>query len=541
MKLHRYGCQALVLSLLSSVLGCGSVENEDAVAVSENGDELQLGCGASDWPMAQHDARASSNQGLEGIGRRTELSLDWTFQGVQAGREVGPIHATPVVGHGLVYVGSLDGYFYAIDEQTGALVWSMPTLAPNPTMASFFALTGATLTATPILGGAVLPSSAPYVIFGDADGNIYCRDAFTGAEIWTIHDIEAHPLGGIGGNSLSFAGDTLYAGTSSVETFALVIPGGSATGCCTHLGTLAAINIATGAESWRYQTVPTSANQALPPERAPFTRGPSGADIWGQPTVDEETNTVYITTGQNLSPNADGTSTQTSDAFIALNATTGAPRWIRQVTSGDVWINGIAHPDPANGRFYDQDIGDSPHLYRLLNGRKVVAAGQKSGAFHVLDAATGTVITSRQVLHQPRPLGGFQQGGAHGLLLNFQHGLDGTPTAWDGIVTALSGDGSRTLWTFRQPNSPMVGGIALARGIVFVQSPRTEAAGAPAQWSLLGLHPLTGEPLARIDLPGRSVSSPVIANDRIVVGGGNRVLGELGTQNQGSVMSIRMR
>ena len=77
-----------------------------------------------------------------------------------------------------------------------------------------------------------------------------------------------------------------------------------------------ALDVRTGAERWRYETVAAADVQPLPSALAPFARGPSGADVWATPTYDVETSTVYIGTGQNYSPNAEGTSTPTSDAII---------------------------------------------------------------------------------------------------------------------------------------------------------------------------------------------------------------------------------
>ena len=107
------------------------------------------------------------------------------------------------------------------------------------------------------------------------------------------------------------------------------------------------------------------------------SRGASGASIWSTPTYDAEADLVYVTTGNNYTAPA----TETSDAFVALNGTTGDIVWKNQIVQGDV-----------NGTI-EADIGDSPQVYRLPSGQKVVGAGEKkTGVYSVLDAKDGHLV-----------------------------------------------------------------------------------------------------------------------------------------------------
>jgi polyvinyl alcohol dehydrogenase (cytochrome) len=409
-----------------------------------------------------------------------------------------------------------------------------------------------------IVGGAALASARPYVVYGDANGRIYARDRFTGQEIWTVTGLDTNPLGGVVGNSLSIAGTTVLVGFSSLENYAFLLTQlGVSVECCTHQGGVVALDLDTGAIRWRHDTVAPAAQ--LPESQAPFLYGPAGADVWSQPSVDLDTNTVYISTGQNLSPTADGHSTPTSDAIIALDLETGSPDWVHQFTQDDIWAVGVPNPNPVTGQFVDMDLGDSPRIYRLRNGRKVVGAGQKDGRYHVLDAATGELVRTSELIQPRNDLGGFQTGGAVGEGRVFLHGLNATdgfdacttgggvggvpdPTCpyrgFDGVVIAVSPTGDRVSWTVNIPNSPLIGGLALANGLVFFQSPVEEAVpltDAP-EWGLYAVDIRSGAVKKRLTFPGRAIGSPVVADGHVFATSGNGALPAYGFIQQGALL-----
>jgi outer membrane protein assembly factor BamB len=88
--------------------------------------------GASDWPTFGHDAQHTF-AGVTSITPATAPTLApaWFFPTGDA------ITANPVVVNDTVYIGSWDGYFYAIDRATGALRWKyllkqQPAISPSP-------------------------------------------------------------------------------------------------------------------------------------------------------------------------------------------------------------------------------------------------------------------------------------------------------------------------------------------------------------------------------------------------------------------------
>ena len=97
----------LLTILFSSVIMVPSV-----VATSSSND---------DWPTFQHDASHSGSSTSKAP--LTNQTL-WTFT---TGDKV---ESSPVVANGAVYVGSDDGYFYALNAYNGSLLWRYNTYGP---------------------------------------------------------------------------------------------------------------------------------------------------------------------------------------------------------------------------------------------------------------------------------------------------------------------------------------------------------------------------------------------------------------------------
>lgn len=514
------------------------------------------GCqpGVEGWPLASFDHTGNSFNHLEyklGPENIAGLSVEWVFDESVAGQPVRPMHATPVVdAQGNSYIGDFGGTFFSISPE-GTLRWSFTADAPTIEVGALMSPELGPPAGSPFIGAAAIATELPYVVVGDANGRIYARDRDTGAEVWTKRGLVSNPLGGVAGNSVAVYGDTVLIGISSLENYALVLSqGGLRVDCCSTQGLLIALDLATGAERWRYATTPPAA--ALPSSAAPFLLGPSGAGIWSQPTLDPTTKTIYVTTGQNLSPTATGESTPTSDAIIAIDAVTGTEKWVHQFTQNDVWAVGVPNPHPVTGQYLDMDLGDAPKLYTLPNGRKVVGAGQKDGRYHVVDAKTGALINTEQVVDARNDLGGFQTGGAFAYGMAFQHGLDSTDgfddcntgtcpfEGFTGVLVALSGDGSDVVWRLDIPSSPLLGGLAVANHLVYFQSIVEEASpltDAPL-WGLYAVDAHTGAVKKRLTFPGRALGSPVVAGGHVYVTSGNGALPSYGITPAGSLIRL---
>ena len=127
----------------------------------------------------------------------------------------------------------------------------------------------------------------------------------------------------------------------------------------------------------------------IPPEgqdwRA-FGRFHGGGTNWNPQTIDEETDTVFITTGSPspiyyaaLRPGPN----PKSDSLIALDLNTGKQKWWQQQLAGDQWGYDTAQP----ALVYSGKVGGKK--------RRVVSVATKEGVWFAYDAKTGAPIYQR--------------------------------------------------------------------------------------------------------------------------------------------------
>jgi polyvinyl alcohol dehydrogenase (cytochrome) len=443
----------------------------------------------NDWPMFNHNAQGTRYNPAETRLRADnvdDLQEVWRFE------TQGAISGTPAVVNNVVYAADSAGIVYAVNHD-GTLKWQTALDVP--------ALVGAKIAASPLVTNHTL-------VIGDLAGQIHGLDVDDGDLRWTIRPSagnnfpNGHPFQAIFGHG-TMVGNYVAFGVSSYELLLPAIdptyPG------FTFRGSVVLIDPADGDLIWQTFTVPE------PAQNADGSFGPSGATVWGAPAYDRASNTIFVGTSNNYSL----PTTDTSDALIALDASDGSIKWVSQKTGGDHWNFSFLPVDPNDPP--DYDIGDSPQLYKL-DGRLVVAAGQKSGFFHVVDAETGAEVVSPPVQYLPGgTLGGFHIDSAHANGVNYapaNYWFDpfsgGTPEK--GAVFAISGDGGQEVWHF-DTESPVIAGVAVANGVVYAQ----DIGGV-----FYALDADTGALLAQLTSGGQS-SGPAISRGRIYLGAGDNL------------------
>jgi polyvinyl alcohol dehydrogenase (cytochrome) len=422
------------------------------------------------WTEFNHDLSGTRNNRLENTLSKSNVSglkIKWQIPAA------GPVNGTPAVADGKVYVGDGSGLLYAITT-AGSIIWKTQLQGP--------------VTASVTVVG-------PLLTVGDLSGNIYGVRRDTGAVVWTTKP-DSHPLATIFGSAVRLGTFVAY-GISSNEEAATQDPNYH---CCSFRGSVVLLNSLNGKVLWKTYTI----------SDADYANGASGAGVWSTPTFDVLSGTLFVTTGNNYSQPA----TTTSDGFIALDALTGAIKWTHQLVPNDTWNYRYPY---TPGSTVDADFGDSPQVYTLRNGRRVVGAGSKSGFYHVLDARTGALVNQIQ-LEPGGTLGGlFADSGISGNVV-FTNGTnwpgngpsDGTPPV-GGDVVAISSDGSSELWRFSTPGSPNLGAVAIANGVVYF--------GSGFAGNLYALDASTGAQLAAVPY-GLGVSGPAVAGGQVYIGGG---------------------
>ena len=310
------------------------------------------------------------------------LKLKWAFGYPDAYSAF----AQPVVAGGRVFVGSALGMVYALDSASGCTYWS------------FDAGSGVRTAIT------IGPGNVAY--FGDLRANAYALDAVTGKLLWKT-TVEDHPLARITGSPSLYQGK-LYVPVASRSEW---LAADSHYECCTFRGSLVALDAKTGKQLWKTYTISDRPKPVRKAKNGTQLWGPSGAGVWGSPTIDTRRDLVYIATGDNYSE----PDTPMSDAVVALALDTGKIAWSRQITSGDVFNGGCGQRDTTNcpeKAGPDFDFGSAVILRTLSNGKRLLIAGQKSGVLHALDPDKQGQIVWQQKLGNGSILGGIQWGPA---------------------------------------------------------------------------------------------------------------------------------
>jgi outer membrane protein assembly factor BamB len=279
-----------------------------------------------DWPSYLHDLQhtADSADTTFTPANVSGLVKLWSFQAKDA------VATSATVVANTVYVGSWDGYEYALNASTGALKWKT-FLGTRPAPPDCFPPT------IGISSSAAFQNGVLYV--GGGDAYWYALDAKTGKVLWKVY------TGSIAPNveHYNWASPTLYQGYAYI--------GISSYGTCPSVqGQVLKVNLQTHQVVGTLNFVPN---------------GQQGAEVWGTPAVDTATNTLFVTTGNKTIDNQ-----PLAESFIAIDLTTFKIR--------DSW------QDPVAAQLEDSDIGASPTLFSDTAGDQLVTATGKDGLAYAL-------------------------------------------------------------------------------------------------------------------------------------------------------------
>lgn len=469
---------------------------------------------ASQWTSSGQNSSNTRHQAIETrISPATVSRLDvkWVFN------TAGDVSATPAVDGERVYFPDWAGNLYAVDRRTGQQLWkqSIPALTSIP---------GDKARSTPAVShGKVFVGTQGPLGMG---GKLFAFNKETGAVVWATQ-VEEHPAAIIT-QAPTVHGGVVYVGTASQEEgLAAFVPGYP---CCSFRGSLAALDVDTGAILWRTYMTPS---------------GYSGAAVWGSsPVVDASRAQVLVTTGNNYTVPADVLACVAAaagnaqamaacvaaddffDAVVAMDTRTGAVRWGTRMLPYDAWtvacIPGFIPvwcPNPAGP---DYDFGQGPALFKTPQGRELVGAGQKSSQYWALDPGTGAVVWMT-LLGPGGTAGGLQWGssvdGKRVYTADANSNsrpwtlLDGTRTT-NGIWSGLDAATGQLLWqTVPEPAGNASGPPSSANGVVF-------ACTLDAQGHMYALDGATGRVLWKFASGGGCLSGAAISMGEVFWGSG---------------------
>jgi polyvinyl alcohol dehydrogenase (cytochrome) len=385
--------------------------------------------------------------------RTPRLKLKWAFGFPNATSA----RALPTVAGARVFVGSQSGTVYSLDMASGCIRW---TFQASASVRSAIVL-------GPRAGGGMT------AYFGDGRSNVYAIDAATGRQFWS-RKIEDHPSSHVTGAPALYQ-DRLYVPVASGEEGQ---GGNGKYECCTFRGSLVALNIATGAVAWKTYTIPNEPRTVGRNKSGTPRWGPSGAGIWGAPTIDVKRRVIYAATG-NMYTEPQQSS---SDAVIAFDLDTGKVVWTSQVTPVDVFVVGCgANPGPncPDDVGPDFDFGQAP-MIATIGGKDLIVIGQKSGVGWALDPDKRGEVVWQYRAGKGSALGGMEFGSAlDGERVYFPVADGNQPTA--GELHAVKLDTGERAWMAppqavkcgeraRGCTPAILGAISVIPGVVFAGS-----------------------------------------------------------------------
>lgn len=317
------------------------------------------------------------------------LKLKWAF----AFPNTFISYGQPTMVGGRIFVPSANRNVYSLDALTGCQYWSFEAQAPVRTAVSVATIQG--------------ERTRHVAFFADQRANVYAVDASSGELLWKVRaDDQSHAK--VVGAPLYHAGRLFVPVTDGEEG----PPMNPKYECCSGRGALVALDAVTGKQIWKTYTISEEPRPTRKNSAGTQMWGPSGASIWSAPTIDAEQKIIYAGTGDNFSDPA----TKTSDAVLAFDIETGKILWVKQLTEADVF-NMACVPGPSQASCPenagpDFDIGASPILVKLANGKRLLLVSQKSGIAHALDPDRNGEIVWQTRVGRGGALGGIQWGSA---------------------------------------------------------------------------------------------------------------------------------
>jgi len=279
------------------------------------------------------------------------LEQKWVLQG----QVLGAWQSSPLVVDGIMYLTQRPNDVLAVDAETGRAFW----LYRYNNSAEQRVCCGANNRGLAIHGGTLF--------MGTLDAHLIAIDAKNGQPLWNTKVADSKLAYSVTMAPLVI-GDKVIVGT-----------GGGEYGI---RGFIAAYDVRTGNEVWRFNTIPSPGE----PGSETWTGDDwehGGASVWVTGSYDPELNLTYWgigNPGPDWNPDQRPGDNLYSDSVVALDADTGKLKWHFQFT-------------PNDG--YDYDSVQVPVLVDLPwqgRPRKLMLWANRNGFFYVLDRATGEFL-----------------------------------------------------------------------------------------------------------------------------------------------------
>jgi len=429
------------------------------------------------WRIAGQDLSNSWSQPAEHFispANVNGLTPKWVFT------TGGDVSATPTVDGDAVYFPDWGGNLFAVDKNSGRLIWSHK-------ISDYDGVDGAISRVSPAVDG-------NQVIIGDIlsgnkvhnGANVISVDRETGTVRW-MTKVDNHPAAIITGSPVVFDGVVYIGVSSSEETLAL----NPAYPCCSFRGSVVALDEKNGAMLWKTFDMPDNGGQP---------GGYSGGAVWQPPAIDPKRGTLYAGTGNNYTTPANVEACQEAtpmancaaaddffDTALALDLKSGQIKWAKPLQTIDTFTAtcgfGAARPPSGNpncpvpNSSPDFDFGGAgPNLVG-----NIVGFGQKSGIYWALNPDNGNIVWATLV-GPGSSLGGIEWGTATdgqriyvaiANRFNVPYTLvpSGQQITW-GSWSALDVANGKILWQTADPTAGTIdtGSVSVANGVMYAGS-----------------------------------------------------------------------
>lgn len=473
---------AVVLCLLLAAISCGDSHK----TLPNGGPNIELipaevSDNAGEWPLPNQDYGnlrvASSTISSRNVGG---LEIAWTFD-IPGVSGWGSAATNPLIIDGVVYFQDLASNVFALDLDTGEVIWQHDydqyNQGPNGVAAGWGRL---------------------YVVKSAKE--IAALDLTTGDELWTtaLGDTEAEGID-IQPTVYDWVLVSTVPGNSAVNLY----EGGTT-------GVIYALNPETGEVAWRFDTVDSDDIWGNPEVNA-------GGGAWYPPAIDTKTDTTYWGIGNPAPwPGTDGFPNGSSrpgdnlytNSIVALTSS-GYLNWHSQMTPHDLFDR-----DFQLAMFVrDASVGGETY--------EVVIGGGKAGIVTALDAATGDMLWQTPVgRHENDDLDALPDGETVTVFPGPFGGIE-TPMAYaDGVVYApvvnLSGDYT--------PSELVPGSYGFDKGTGELVAIRIE----------------DGEVLWQADLPSMNFGAATVVNDLVFTATYDGVVYAFDRESGDEVWSVQM-
>lgn len=298
---------------------------------------------------------------------------------------------TPLKVGNLLYMCTAKNVVVALDAATGKTAWRFDPKVPDAWIPYTTACRGVAYYQVP--GEAAGTACAARIIEGTLDSRLIALDATTGAPCTEFN--------GTGQQNTKIGMGQVYPGLASINSAPSIVRGivvvghqildGQYRGAPS--GVIQGFDAKTGKLAWAWDMMHPDWT-GYPPAGQTWARGTP--NMWTGSAGDEKLGLVYvplgnvaddyISTGRTPQQNA------YSSSLVAIDVTTGKPRWTFQTVRKDVW---------------DYDLGSPPSLIDY-KGAAALVLPSKQGDLYILDRATGRALTPIGSVAAPQ--GGVEPG-----------------------------------------------------------------------------------------------------------------------------------